>query len=86
MRTTVTLDPDVEKILRTAMRERGLSFKEVLNDAVRSGLAKSKSPASKPFVIPTFAMGEPLFRWEKALAFADALEDEEIIRKMALRK
>ena len=37
MRTTVTLDPDVEALLRRAMRERGASFKQVLNDAVRDG-------------------------------------------------
>jgi hypothetical protein len=38
MRTTVTIDPDVETLLNKAMRERDASFKQVLNDAVRSGL------------------------------------------------
>jgi len=28
MRTTVTLDPDVERLIRNAMKERGISFKE----------------------------------------------------------
>jgi hypothetical protein len=39
MRTTVTLDPDVERLLRDAVRRSGSSFKEVLNRAVREGLA-----------------------------------------------
>jgi len=30
MRTTVTLDPDVERLVRDVMRERGLSFKQAL--------------------------------------------------------
>ena len=36
MRTTVTLDSDVEHLLRQAVRERGVSFKKVLNDSRRS--------------------------------------------------
>ena len=35
MRTTVTLDPDVEAKLKAAMRQRGISFKVAINDAVR---------------------------------------------------
>ena len=38
MRTTVTLDGDVEAVLRVAMRERHLSFKEAVNNALRAGL------------------------------------------------
>jgi hypothetical protein len=29
---------------------------------------------------------EQLFRWDKALALADQLEDEELVRKLSLRK
>lgn len=42
MRTTVTLDPDIEAMLKRVMRERGVSFKEALNSAVRDSLAPSK--------------------------------------------
>jgi hypothetical protein len=85
MRTTVTLDPDVERLLRSAMRERGTSFKAALNQAVRDGF--SNKPRKRKFVQKTYEMGAPQnLRWEKILALADAMEDEEIIRKMALRK
>lgn len=80
MRTTVTLDPDVEAIIRQAMRERGLSFKQALNDAIRRGIAP-KRPAR--FKTPTFEMGEPLVPLTKALALAADLEDDEIVRKLA---
>ena len=85
MRTTVTLEPDVESLLKAAMKERGLSFKEALNTALRDGLTQTKQ--KKRFVQQTFAMGAPLnFRWDKAMAASDAIEDEEILRKLSLQK
>ena len=58
MRTTVTLDADVEQLLRDAMKQRRLSFKEALNQAIRSGLAKSQvSSEEAPFVIRARPMG-----------------------------
>ena len=44
MRTTVTLDADVEQLLRDAMHERRQSFKETLNQAIRAGLAGGEGP------------------------------------------
>lgn len=87
MRTTITLDPDVERMLRSSMRERGISLKEALNEAVRAGLTTAKRKAGRRFVQKTFALGaEEQFRWDKALAVAEAIEDEEIVRKLSLRK
>jgi hypothetical protein len=87
MRTTVTLDPDVERLIRSAMRERGVSFKEALNEAVRTGLLREKHRRTRKFVQKSFPMGEGLdFRWDKALAIAEAIEDEELSRKLSLRK
>jgi hypothetical protein len=85
MRTTVTLDPDVEALVRKVMRERGISFKEALNQAVRSGLTSQAPPA--PFRTPTFRMGfEPTVPIDKALRLAAELEDDELIRKLASHK
>ena len=86
MRTTVTLDPDAERLLRADMRARGVSFKQALNDAIRAAKRPSASRRRR-FVQKTFSLGpEQHFRWDKALAAADAMEDEELIRKHALRK
>ncbi len=84
MRTTVTLDADVEAMLRTAMRERGVSFKAAINDAIRAGLA-APAPARKPFKMKTAPLGAR-FNIDKALTIAGEMEDEEIIRKMEMGK
>lgn len=58
MRTTVTLDADTESLLREAMRQRGQTFKQALNDAVRQGLAGVAGDTERPpFVQRTFPMG-----------------------------
>lgn len=85
MRTTVTLDPDVEALVKALMRKRGLSFKKAINEAIRAGLAPSIKEA--PFRTPTFCMGfEPTIPWDKALRLAAELEDEELLRRGAERK
>jgi hypothetical protein len=86
MRTTVTLDPDVEALLRKRMRERGLSFKEALNQAVRAGLTKGTPRAAKKYRLKTFQMGRADIALDKALSLAAAIEDEELARKLSLRK
>ena len=87
MRATVTLDPDVDRLLRGAMRERGISFKQALNGAVRAGLAPGRRQRRRRFVQKTYSLGPVQnFRWEKALSVAQAMEDEEITRKLSLRQ
>ena len=74
-------------MLRTAVRERGVPFKEALNQAIRAGLSTGAKRRKRRFVQRAFALGsEQNFRWEKALAAADAIEDEELARKLSLRK
>jgi hypothetical protein len=53
MRTTVTLDPDVEQLLRDSMQRRRLSFKEALNQAIRTGLSNAAGPSvdEPPFIV-----------------------------------
>jgi hypothetical protein len=87
MRTTVTLDPDVQALLKRAMREQDRSFKEALNDAVRAGLRKPAA-AARParFVQRSFKMGRPLLDLTKANALAGELEDAELIERLQRRR
>jgi hypothetical protein len=86
MRTTVTLDPDVEAKLRQVTRERGQPFKVVLNDAVRAGLSGGE-PSARPYRLPTRSMGVRAgVDLDRALSIAGDLEDAEIVRKLRLRK
>lgn len=85
MRTTVTIDPDVEVLLRKAVRQSGAPFKQVLNNAVRDGLlagGRNSAKPGKPFKQPVAHMGAELVDLTKALALAAELEDQEIIAKM----
>jgi Arc/MetJ family transcription regulator len=86
MRTTITLDPDVEQMLKNVLRERDVTFKEAVNEALRAGLKGSITKRSR-FRQRSFALGAgKAFRWDKALEMASAIEDEELVRKLALRK
>lgn len=78
MRTTVTLDPDTEQIVRRRMRERGMTFKQALNDVIR---AAASSPSAEPFRTRPAAMGVPAVNLDRALQLAGELEDEELVRK-----
>ena len=82
MRTTVTLDADLAAKLKAAARQRGISFKQALNQAGRAGLRARREPA-QPLTQQTQAMGlRPGVNLDKALQLASALEDEEIVRKL----
>jgi hypothetical protein len=79
VRTTVTLDPDTEQLIRQRMKDRKISFKQALNDAIRESARQGERPA---FETPSRSMGVPLVNLDKALALAGELEDEELLRKM----
>jgi hypothetical protein len=78
MRTTVTLDPDTESAVRQLMEQRGISFKQALNDAIRAG-THGGTPV---FRTDVQRMGVPTVNLDRALQLAGELEDEEILRRM----
>jgi hypothetical protein len=84
MRTTVTIDPDVEAELRAVMRERGVSFKLAVNDALRAGLG-TRAALAPPFRVKSAPLGAR-FNIDKALTVAGEMEDEEIVRKLEMGK
>lgn len=86
MRSTVTLEPEVEQLVRERMRERGAGFKETINDLLRRGL-RADSPLTTPYEMPVFnAEIRPGIDLDKAMALAAAMEDDEILRKLSLGK
>ena len=86
MRTTVTLDADVESMLRKEMRRRGEPFKQVLNNAIRSGLRDRMKRRDEAFEPLIFDMGAPRADLTKAASLAAELEDDEIVRRYRLRR
>lgn len=83
MRTTVTLDPDTAAIVQARMRERGLSFKEALNEMIRAGV---EAQVRAPFRTRTADLGVPTVNLDRALQLAGELEDEELLRRMRVGK
>jgi len=83
LRTTVTLDPDTEALVRRRMAERGVSFKQALNDAIRAGATQSGEAVS---VTRVRQMGQPTRNLDRALQLAAELEDDELVRKMQAGK
>ncbi len=80
MRTTVTLDPDTESLIRRRMAERGVSFKQALNDAIRAGAGQPGTRVQEHTTVRR--MGLPTVNLDRALQLAGELEDEEIVRRL----
>ena len=59
MRTTITLDDDVARKLRTELRRRrGATFKDVVNDTLRTGLlTRRELEVARPFKVDARRMG-----------------------------
>ena len=57
MRNAVTLDPDVEQLLKDRMRRTHRSFKETLNQALRTSLTDTREETAEPFKVSPRNMG-----------------------------
>jgi hypothetical protein len=65
------------------MRERGISFKQAFNEAIRSGADENRGA---PFRTATAPLGVPVVNIDRALQRAAELEDEELVRKTRVVK
>jgi hypothetical protein len=81
MRTTVTIDPDTEALLKEETRRTGLSFKEVLNRSLRRALTR-RSPGTI-VVEPLFPAAFPRSLTHRSMnQLADEWDDEETIQEL----
>lgn len=84
MRTTLTLDDDLAGILRERSRELGKPFKEVVNLAIRKGLADSHQEKMKQEVrVRPYDFGgmKPGIDGARLNQLVDELEVEDHLRK-----
>ena len=79
MRTTVTLDADVHRLLQQVAHKRKRPFKQVLNEVVRSSLGGTAMAAL--FTQPVYSLGRSRIDLTKALSLSADLEDREILAK-----
>lgn len=66
------------------MRERGLSFKDAVNEAIRAGLGSARVE-SRAFTRPR-ALGPARVDLTKALTVAANLEDDALARRLEERR
>lgn len=60
------MDPDVERLLRDAVKERAIWFKEVLNEAARAGLRGENHRRASKLVQRSFPTAEAQeFGWDR---------------------
>ena len=84
MRTTITLGSEAEALVKQAMADRKLSFKE-RGERGHRPWSRGRSRALR-VSHPTACDGGRSVNLDKATQLAGELEDEEILRKMALGK
>jgi len=82
VRTTLRIDDDLLCELKKRASREGLTLSELVNLALRHGLATPKRPR-RLFRQKTRDLGRPSFDVTKANAVAAALEDEAALRKLA---
>jgi hypothetical protein len=82
MRTTLRIDDDLMRELKERARREAVPLTRLINRLVRRGL-ESRAKARKRFRQRTHSMGVPKVDLTKAMTFAAALEDEEIMEKLA---
>jgi hypothetical protein len=88
MRTTLTLDPDVARLVEAEVHRARKPMKQVVNDALRRGLSVGARPARrKPYrVQPHVALLLPGIDRTRLNALADELEDGARIGSLRRRK
>jgi hypothetical protein len=81
VRTTLTIDPDVEKLLEQEVARSRRPLKQVVNEALRRGLTRSGDKARKVTVQVSDSRLRPGYDPASFNALVDELEDVEVVRK-----
>ena len=81
------VDDELLEELKVRAERENVSLSRMLNRTIRAGLGASEErPARQPYREAAVDMGLPRVAVTKALALAAALEDEETLRELAVRK
>ena len=88
MRTTLTLDPDVARMVEDEVHRLRRPLKQVVNEALRRGLAPSSRPrrSSRYRVQPHDAQLRPGIDRFRLNALVDELDDEATLRSRKTRR
>ncbi|MBC9868661.1 MAG: hypothetical protein F7B06_05765 [Opitutae bacterium] len=83
MRTTLTLDDDVADFLKEQSRLHNKTFKQVVNEAIRRGIAPNQREAALPEfkVVPNRSNLFPGVDPNKLNQYNDQLEADDFVRE-----
>ena len=79
MRTTLTLDPDVARLIEDAVHRERRSRKQVVNDALRRALTPARGRRERVRVVAHTSAVRPGIDLERMNQLADELEDEALL-------
>ncbi len=82
MRTTLTLDPDVSRLIEDAVHRERRPMKQVVNDALRRALGPAQGPRERFHVVPHESAIVPGVDVGRLDQLADELEDEAILARV----
>ena len=79
MRTTLTLDPDVDAKLRAEARRSGKPLKRLVNEYLRAGLnARRQKLPAKPYVVKARSLGlKPGYSYDNVWGLIEEIEQHE---------
>ncbi len=88
MRTTLTIEDSLASELKKRALEAGKPFRQVVNEALLTGLQQKDVRKSQAYRLKPAALGAPLagVGLDKALRLADELEDVSLRAKLEQRK
>jgi hypothetical protein len=87
MRTTLTLDPDVARLVEEEVHRGRKTLKSVINEALRRGLSGGTATRKLPRyrVLPHDAVLRPGFDRAALNSLADELEDVAMLQRLSRR-
>ena len=86
MRTTLTLEPDVARLIEDQAHRLRQSFKQVVNEALRRGLSPERSPAPRYRVQPHVAKLRPGMDPARFNSLVDDVEVDETFQRRSRRR
>lgn len=88
MRTTLTIDDRLLEELKRTAQASGKPFKQVVNEALRTGLSANTAIPACPYRLEPTPMGRPAADFDpvRARHAADRLEDNALTDKLCQRK
>jgi hypothetical protein len=83
MRTTLTLDSDVFRLVEEAVHRERRPMKQVVNDALRRGLTRPAASSEEPYELVAHESElQPGVDPGRLNQLADELEDEAVVAKL----